>query len=346
MPDAPTLKDVAKKMGLSVAAVSLGLRHAGNISEATCKRIEEVAREMGYRPNPHAAALSTRVRPGDAKGVPLAILQRPLKAGPALYPIQNIVDGIVERSAELGYRTECFPVRKSTELPRLLKLLRNRGFLGIFVPPIGGNFCALNFDWSPFSVVGCGRYDQTSIFHTVRQEIFESTRFLLDEMIRAGYRRICMGLLKHDPPLLDDFARVAVARISPSPRGRPTEVFFSDPESGLSDFVAWVKAKKADAVIGFSVGHYYALVDAGIRIPEDVGFATLHHYADSDGIKMSGLSPLDKRCGVVAANRMDTMIRHHERGIPVVAEQIAIRSDWHPGTTLPKRSSNKSTSAK
>lgn len=336
MSKAPTIKDVAAKVGLSEAAVSLGLRHTGNISAATCKRIEKVAREMGYRPNPHAAALGTRARPGDAKGVPLAIMMRPLKAGAGLYPIQSIVQGIAERSGELGYRTECFPVQNSTEFPHLLKTLRSRGFLGIFVPPIGHDFRARDFDWSQFSVVGCGRYDHSSLFHTVRQEIFESTRFLLDKIIHRGYRRICLGLLKHDLPLLDDYARMAVAQISTPPGGKPAEVFFSPLGESLSSFVDWVRAKKADAVVGFSAAHYYALVAAGLKIPRDMAFAALHHD-EVDTLNLTSLRPLDQEIGIVAANRMDAMIRHHERGIPAVAEQITIRAEFLPGTTLPER---------
>ncbi len=167
-------------------------------------------------------------------------------------------------------------------------MLRNCGFPGIFLPHIGADFRAGDFDWSPFSVVGCGRYDQTSVFRTVRQEFFESTRFLLHEIIRSGYRRICMGLLKHELPILDDFARLAAARISISPGGIPTHVFFSDPDGGLSSFIDWVEAKKADAAIGFSIGHYNALVNAGIRIPRDVRFATLHHYTERAGLRTSG----------------------------------------------------------
>jgi LacI family transcriptional regulator len=336
MADTPTLKDVAKKLGISVAAVSLGLRRAGNISAATCKRIEAAAQEMGYRPNPHAAALSTRANPGSAKGVPLAVLRRPLNPNSGLYPIPAIVEGIVERSEALGYRVECFDVQKTAEIPRVLKMLFNRGFLGIFVPPIGDDFQAENFDWSAFSVIACGRYDKTSAFHTVRQEIFESTRFLLNQMIQRGYRRICLGLLRHDPPLLDDFARIAVAETARPPGGCRAKVFFSRDDGGYDDFVKWAIKEKADAAVGFSVGHYYALVDAGVRVPEDMAFAALHHFSDGEnGVKISGLSPLDKQCGVVAANRMDMMIRHHERGIPAVAEQIALRSDWHPGETMP-----------
>jgi hypothetical protein len=34
---------------------------------------------------------------------------------------------------------------------------------------------------------------------------------------------------------------------------------------------------------------------------------------------------------------MDYMIRHHERGIPQVPQQIAIESKWVEGTTLPEK---------
>lgn len=333
MGDTPTLKDLAEKLGLSVAAVSLGLRHMGNVSEATCKRIEAAAREMGYVPNPHAAALGTRTRRAGVKGVPLAVFRRPIGAGTGLYPIHDFVSGIAERAAALGYRLEFFDVKKNQEIPHLLRSLFSRGFQGIFLPQIGADFCERDYDWSAFSVVGCGRYDKKCVFHTVRQEIFEGMRTLLDEMVRRGYRRICLGLLQHDPPIVDDYARVAVAQSFDSVDSIRTRVFLTPLNGDLSGFVKWAIAEKADAVIGFSDGHYYALLEAGIKIPQDMGFASLHH-PETEEIKISGISPRDKLCGIVAANRMDMMVRHHERGIPEVVEQIVIPPDWHPGETL------------
>ena len=103
--------------------------------------------------------------------------------------------------------------------------------------------------------------------------------------------------------------------------------------------MALAKKDRVDAVVGFSDSHYYYLRDAGIKIPEDVGYAALHipHRNDGDATPISGLFPLHDYEGVVAANRMDTMIRHREQGIPPVREQTVIESQWQEGSTLPFR---------
>ena len=334
MTNPPTLKQLAKELRLSVPAVSMGLRNAGNISEATCLRIQEAAKKMGYRPNPHAAALSSSVRVGAKHGVPLALIRMPLQQNSYLYPIRSIVKGITQRGSALGYRVEVLALNNSTELTKLLKNLYNRGFQGVFLPPIGKDFRADDHDWSPFSVIACGRYDQPSPFNTVRQEVFESTRFLFNEVIRRGYRRICVELLEHDPQIVDDFERLAAATVS-HPKGRKIKVrFFSKTEYQL-DFFEWLKIEQADAAIGFNSNHYSEMIQSGIKIPEEIGFASFHTNLAGVDAKITGLVSLTEHMGMVAANRIDTMIRHHERGIPLVPEQIAIASQWQEGTTLP-----------
>lgn len=54
------LEDVAKKAGLSKATVSLALNGNEKVNIKTRKRVEKIAREMGYRPNPYAQKLATR----------------------------------------------------------------------------------------------------------------------------------------------------------------------------------------------------------------------------------------------------------------------------------------------
>lgn len=46
-----TMKDIAKKMGLSESTVSLALNDKKTVGEKTKKRVKAVAREMGYLPN-------------------------------------------------------------------------------------------------------------------------------------------------------------------------------------------------------------------------------------------------------------------------------------------------------
>jgi LacI family transcriptional regulator len=56
-----TIKDIAKKTGLSVSTVSLVLNHKKHrISEETCRRVMQAAEELHYRPNQMAVGLITK----------------------------------------------------------------------------------------------------------------------------------------------------------------------------------------------------------------------------------------------------------------------------------------------
>lgn len=52
-----TLQDIAAKTGLSVNSVSRALKNKPDISKATCERVQQVAREMGYVRNSIASSL-------------------------------------------------------------------------------------------------------------------------------------------------------------------------------------------------------------------------------------------------------------------------------------------------
>lgn len=55
----PTIQDVAAALGMHKSTISQGLSGKGNLSPKTRARIESVAREMGYQPNPFAQRLAT-----------------------------------------------------------------------------------------------------------------------------------------------------------------------------------------------------------------------------------------------------------------------------------------------
>lgn len=56
---APTLKDVAREAGVSIAAVSYSLNGGGTIGEEVRGRVREVAERLGYRPNRSAQSVRT-----------------------------------------------------------------------------------------------------------------------------------------------------------------------------------------------------------------------------------------------------------------------------------------------
>ena len=57
-----TIKDIARQLDVSHTTVSLALRNHPSLPAATRARIQKLARELGYRPNPLVHALMAHVR--------------------------------------------------------------------------------------------------------------------------------------------------------------------------------------------------------------------------------------------------------------------------------------------
>ncbi len=53
----PTIRDVAKRAGVSISTVSRVLNNTASVDGAKRQRVEEAARHLGYRPNPAALSL-------------------------------------------------------------------------------------------------------------------------------------------------------------------------------------------------------------------------------------------------------------------------------------------------
>jgi LacI family transcriptional regulator len=91
----PTLRDVAAQAGVTVATVSrvLSGKSATEVSEATAIRVQQIADEIGYRPNAIARGLRTRRTGGIGLVVP--DVSNPVYAA--------MFRGCVERARQLGY---------------------------------------------------------------------------------------------------------------------------------------------------------------------------------------------------------------------------------------------------
>ena len=55
-----TINDIAKQAGVSKTAVSFAFNMPGRLSSETAQRILDIARQLGYAPNPIARSLNTR----------------------------------------------------------------------------------------------------------------------------------------------------------------------------------------------------------------------------------------------------------------------------------------------
>lgn len=90
------LKDIAQACDLSEMSVSRALRGAKGVGEATRRRVQDVARQMGYIPNRGAAILASRTSSTKTAGIMLPVL------GHTIFP--EILDGIESELNTQDYR--------------------------------------------------------------------------------------------------------------------------------------------------------------------------------------------------------------------------------------------------
>ena len=55
-----SIKDVAKKAGVSISTVSKALNDKSSVSSSTIERIKQTAEDMGYVPNSRASVFATK----------------------------------------------------------------------------------------------------------------------------------------------------------------------------------------------------------------------------------------------------------------------------------------------
>lgn len=121
-----TLSDIAKATGYSVNTISHALKNKPDIAPATCQKIQQVAREMGYVRNEMARSL----RSGRTKtlGVVVGGMSNPFYG--------QMVDAIQDAATKLGYTLLIFCSRDQNETEqRVLETAISRQVDGVVLFP-------------------------------------------------------------------------------------------------------------------------------------------------------------------------------------------------------------------
>ena len=335
----PSQKLIAQTLGISTAAVSLALRDTGTISQALADKVKNTAKQLGYRPNPILASLASK-RFRDARiidGIPIAYFS--FSHSPT-YPMQ-----LKMRAEELGYSLSKFTYDELMKYNSPTQMLVNRGVQGIVIQgqlPRGS--IRDEFGWDQFSVVQCGRFRDSLPFDLVRPNIFDSVRLAYHETRKLGYRRIGFAVGAHDPIIEDDEARISAAlgityiESAEEDRIPPFTGKFHDAES----FNAWAQEHSPECVIGFHIGQCAYLTAAGVRVPEDIGFASLHvsdtsNLGDERQLTIAGANQNKAEIAKQAINLLDQHIRHHVKGPQETPRSLLISSTWKHGESLPPK---------
>jgi len=178
-----TIHDIAQHLGIAVSTVSKALNDYSDVSEATRKRVQTAAREMGYHPS--AAAQSLRRRKTKKIGL---VLNSPI--GFIGEYLSRVMIGVALAAEEEGYHVVLYtPI--ADPLDQLTRICRARevdGLLLLWGDLTAENLTLMQTENIPFVVVArrVDEYEVPFVVGDNKGGALELTRHLLS----LGHRRI------------------------------------------------------------------------------------------------------------------------------------------------------------
>lgn len=119
-----TLKEIAKKLGISITTVSKALKNYPDVSETTRTAVKDLVQELNYKPNSFAVNLRTQ----ESRTVGLII------PDVAHHFFSNIIKGIIVEAEKNGYLVIILQSNESVEIEKKqVELLINKRVDGILM---------------------------------------------------------------------------------------------------------------------------------------------------------------------------------------------------------------------
>ncbi len=338
-----TQKNIADAAGVHVTTVSLALRNSKSLLPETREKIQRIAQELGYQPDPMLSALTVYRRK-----VQLPFFQGTLAwvdnlknsgARPASKVFHEYWAGARERCEELGYHIEEF-LSSDMSLTRISHILKARGITCILLPPQPRQVSHMRMDWENFCALSFGFSLTYPRLHLVTTAQYRSARLAVRTVRRYGYRRIGFATL-HDIEVRTDhnFSSGYLAEHRLGGRN-PLPIFEYSYRKKVSrrtfanEFAKWFRLNKPDAIISLDNEIPNALKTLGIS-SETCGYASL--AAPAEGGVIAGVHENGRLVGRAAVDYLVDMFNRNERGVPQVPFRLLVEGCWVDGESLPRR---------
>ncbi|MFA6960140.1 MAG: LacI family DNA-binding transcriptional regulator [Opitutaceae bacterium] len=341
----PTLRQIAIKAGLSVAAASMAMRNHTRVSDATRVRVQAIAKRLGYCPDPKLSTLMQHLRTHSA------VEYRETIAYLSMYPDyeswrhashHDYYLGACERAAELGYRVQIFHMGELGMTPaRMNKLLTTRGIRGLLLGGIPQTSSTLKLDWKRFAVIGSLTRSSTNeagnpltspLIHRITPDYYRAMLSTLHRLEHEGCKRIGLNISPGDDAKVTHLWRAAYSLFSenlPTERRIPVNPCapFNTPTTQGSGFHEWIKLHKPDAIISAGCDFPQAYeASEGKPPPKHIRYVNMnisHADARSRGIDQDPFS-----IGRLACAHLTTMLQRNELGLPALPQTITVEGQW------------------
>lgn len=336
----PTLRTLAKQLGLSRTTVSDALRGSPRVKQDTIDRVMKAAKEVGYQRNPLTGTVMSLLRRSDGqdfRGV-IGILEfvPENRADHASRYSNAVTQGIINRAEHLGFKAERFEIGPNgMHLKRLDTILHTRGIQALVVLPAEGFPDLTELNWDRYTAVYTDYYIDQPNLHCVCSDHYRSMVALLQETHRRGYRRpgLCIEIaLDERLQFRWEGAFLALQEYLPE----ITEVPPLRVTSFCQDaFLKWFNRYKPDVVLCHEAAALDWMESVGAKVPATHGFVCLNSLRAPENI-----TSLDFQCGDLGARATDlvtSQLLHNEMGVPSQSSLTTISALLKEGSSLRPR---------
>lgn len=340
----PTIREVARAAGVSVATVSYALRNHEAIPELTRSKVRAAAERLGYRRNPAFAALGalSHRHAANRDGLGLGYLWERMPGG-GLGDAQTVIHGMRLAGARLGYRIESFCLDEFPSPQFVLKIIRNRGICGLVIGHLSDPTIVDALQLRQIALVAERQFEHSLPIHCVRAGRFLEGKEVVLRVAAAGYRRILALQFWHQPRRLeDDYARyggiMAGAMAAAHQYGAHLDVVDQPPWNDLTAWKKILSRHQPDAIIAMTPGALEPIRQSGWPLPPaGPAFAALEvQTPTSHGLTVAGCTPEVGNVAQVAVEWLDQLLRLGQLGVPSQPRAQIIEPHWIDGQTLPR----------
>lgn len=340
-----TLQDVAARLGVTKTTVSLALRNSSEISVARREEIQRLAREMGYEPDPFLAVLAKyRQKKIAARSPGIIAWLNHWPVPERLRHYHEFADywrGANSAARRLGYRLEEFVWPADVPASAAEAMLRQRGVLGLLIPPHPPEVNWDDFDWSKYSLIRFGFSVRRVDANLVAADQQRAMVSAISTIHGYGYRRIGLVYSRaHDQAMGGNYyggflwahRLLRCEKMIPPLNSETKTPRLAERSRRQLD--AWMKKHRPEAIFTTAPETPQFLEELGYRIPNDVAVASI---SPSDIAVDAGIDQRSKVIGRVAAEMLIKQISLNERGAPNDPCRILVESHWQDGKSLPPR---------
>lgn len=332
---------IARRAGVAQSTVSRALTNHPGLPEATCRKIQALAQQMGYVANPLVSSVfgAMRRRQDSTTLGTLAFItaHSTRDAWKKIATYREFFSGAQACAGEHGFGLEShWSADPELSGERLSAILSARGITGLLISTRADTERLPNLAWDQFALVRIGLSQRALPVSCAVNHQYRTIREAARRMALRGHRRIGLALTSWQNEASDEnWLGGFLAWQSSLPKNQQVPVH-REAKFTSESIRAWQRRTKPDAVLTINSGIIPWLADCGLTRDR---FALLDwHEEDHRGL--SGMDQNTPKVGAAAVELLLAQIRRNERGIPAHPQTVLIESTWREPSATSETSGN------